>query len=96
MREHQTAAVEVVLADLPAEFPASLFIVQHMTPGFTAGLVRWLSGLTRLKVELATEGREAAPGHAYFRPTATTSRSARVGFGCTSHRTPTSPREIGC
>jgi two-component system, chemotaxis family, protein-glutamate methylesterase/glutaminase len=53
-------ALRTVLAFLPADFPIPVFVVQHMTPGFTEGLVRWLDGSVPVAVGLA--GERADPG----------------------------------
>ena len=43
-------------------------IVQHMSPGFTEGLARWLDGGSRIDVKLAEEGEQLVPGKAYVAP----------------------------
>ncbi len=50
------AALAKVLANLPAEFPAALIIVQHVDAQFAQGLAEWLDGQSRLRVRLATAG----------------------------------------
>lgn len=57
-----------ILSALPADFPAPLFIVQHMADGFVSGLAEWLDQSCRLTVKLATHGEIAQPGCAYIAP----------------------------
>ncbi|WP_091737334.1 chemotaxis-specific protein-glutamate methyltransferase CheB [Phenylobacterium immobile] len=61
-------ALARVLDALPADFPAPVFIVQHMGPAFMEGFAQWLDGLSRLKVGLAVEGEVARAGQAYVAP----------------------------
>jgi len=61
------AALATLLAKMPAGFPAPILVAQHIAPGFGAGLIRHLSTLTALKVQLATEV-EPQPGVVYFAP----------------------------
>jgi two-component system chemotaxis response regulator CheB len=56
------AALEVLLAGLPADFPLPVLVVQHITNGFMDGLVRRLDQLSPLPVRTATDGQTAAPG----------------------------------
>lgn len=62
------AALATLLGALPRNLPVPIFIAQHMADGFTDGLVRWLSGITQLRVLAATEGLVARAGHVYFAP----------------------------
>ena len=62
------AALETLLRPLPADFPAPIFVVQHMAPGFLAGLAAWLDDPCALTVRLAREGEVAAPGTVYVAP----------------------------
>jgi len=57
-----------ILTSLPEDFPAPLAIVQHIAPGFTRGMVDWISGASRLKIKIAAAGEKLLPGHAYFAP----------------------------
>lgn len=47
------SALETILRDLPADLPAPVVVVQHITRGFEQGLVDWLQGVTPLNVRLA-------------------------------------------
>jgi two-component system chemotaxis response regulator CheB len=62
------AALNILLKMLPADFPLSALIVQHMTAGFTAGLVAWLQGACLLPIKVAEEGEVVRPGTVYFAP----------------------------
>ena len=61
-------ALAQVLGALPAGLPIPLLLAQHIARGFTAGLVRWLSAICPLVVEVAVDGDRAQPGHAYLAP----------------------------
>lgn len=57
-----------ILRELPRQVGAPILVVQHIAPGFTAGLVEWLGQGTRLAVKLAEPGESARPGTAYVAP----------------------------
>lgn len=61
------AALEVLRA-LPAGLPAPVLFAQHITPGFTRGLVEWLDREVPLEVVMATAGEEVRPGRIYVAP----------------------------
>lgn len=61
-------ALQTVLGELPAEFPLPIVLVQHITPGFHHGFVRWLDQLCRLSVDTAENGCFAEPGRVYVAP----------------------------
>ncbi|MCU0783491.1 MAG: chemotaxis response regulator protein-glutamate methylesterase [Verrucomicrobia bacterium] len=56
------AALAKILADLPADFPAAVAIVQHVDVQFARGLADWLGGQTSLQVRLAEEGDHPEAG----------------------------------
>jgi two-component system chemotaxis response regulator CheB len=62
------AALQTILANLPAAFPAPLVIVQHMAPGFTSGFVAWLAQASGRPVHIATSQETLLAGHAYVAP----------------------------
>ncbi len=62
------AALQIILAGLPKDFPYPVLIVQHMTPGFVQGFVDWLTGASGFPVRVATDGETVLPGHAYVAP----------------------------
>jgi two-component system, chemotaxis family, response regulator WspF len=51
-----------ILKVLPAGFPATVFVVQHIAADFAPGLARWLQGHTALPVRLANDGDDFKPG----------------------------------
>jgi two-component system, chemotaxis family, protein-glutamate methylesterase/glutaminase len=62
------AVLAEILGGLDDETRAPILIVQHIAPGFTSGLVRWLAGETRLPVSLAEEGQPVRPASVYVAP----------------------------
>jgi len=60
--------LQTILSSLPADFGVPVVIVQHMAKGFTEEFVNWLNQSSRLRVELATDGMQMLPGHAYVAP----------------------------
>ena len=50
------AALAQILADLPAQFPVPILIVQHLASGFVSGLVSWLNTVCPLNVKVARDG----------------------------------------
>lgn len=62
------SALAAVLADLPADYPFPVMVVQHVSPGFTSGLVEWLSSVTKMPVDVGTHGDKLKPGTIVFAP----------------------------
>jgi two-component system chemotaxis response regulator CheB len=60
--------LQTILSALPKDFPVPLLIVQHIAPGFLAGMVGWLNETTRLRIQIAAHGATPLPGHAYVAP----------------------------
>jgi two-component system, chemotaxis family, protein-glutamate methylesterase/glutaminase len=58
-------ALAVMLAQLPADFPVPIVIVQHMLATFTRHFAARLSQQSKLKIVEAAEGDVLVPGHAY-------------------------------
>ena len=56
------AALAAVLADLPAEFPAAVVIVQHVDAQFSELLAKWLNEQSKLPVRIARDGDHPEPG----------------------------------
>ncbi|MEQ1862407.1 MAG: chemotaxis response regulator protein-glutamate methylesterase [Chthoniobacteraceae bacterium] len=56
------AALVKLLADLPADLPAAVVIVQHVDAQFAPGLANWLSEVSKLPVRLAVEGETIDQG----------------------------------
>ncbi|HVQ17899.1 MAG TPA: chemotaxis protein CheB [Actinomycetes bacterium] len=61
-------ALATILAELPADLPASVIVVQHMAEGFVEGLARWLDGVCPLPVVVAVDGERVVPGQVYLAP----------------------------
>lgn len=61
-------ALLAVLSKLPADFPAPVLVVQHMSKGFIHGLAEWLRQYTALRVCVAEQGDTLTPGTIYFAP----------------------------
>jgi two-component system, chemotaxis family, protein-glutamate methylesterase/glutaminase len=55
-------ALETVLGGLPRDFALPLLIVQHVAPGFTEGLAKWLDENVAIPVALASDGAPLSPG----------------------------------
>lgn len=56
------AALEKVLKELPAGFPAAVIIVQHVDAQFAPGLATWLNTSSKLPVRVAVKGDRPQPG----------------------------------
>lgn len=61
-------ALARLLAELPATFPAPIFVVQHIIPSFSTQLARWLDSVADLHVVEASCGVVAEPGTVYLAP----------------------------
>jgi two-component system, chemotaxis family, protein-glutamate methylesterase/glutaminase len=61
-------ALHQILSKLPADFPAPILLVQHISPGFTAGFVQWLNRAVPLEVRLPANGDRAQAGKVYVAP----------------------------
>lgn len=55
-------ALAAVLSALPASYPVPVFVVQHISAGFTQAFARWLDDDVPLPVRLAEDGGPVAPG----------------------------------
>ena len=60
--------LQTILSGLPKDFSVPVLIVQHMTHGFTKGLVEWLAQSTGFSVHIAVDNEYLLPGHAYVAP----------------------------
>jgi two-component system response regulator WspF len=59
-------ALAQVLGGLPATFPASVLIIQHIAAEYAGGLAEWLQHETALPVRLAQEGDPLQEGTVYL------------------------------
>jgi len=57
-----------ILRRLPEDFPCGIVIVQHITSGFLAGLVDWLTKECKIKIKIGEDSEEIRPGMAYIAP----------------------------
>lgn len=62
------AALLRVLGDLPADLPAPILVVQHISTGFVVDLAAWLNTSSLLRVEVAVDGARLTPGRVYIAP----------------------------
>ena len=62
------AALHLILAALPADFPVPILVVQHISLGFTLGFAGWLDQASKLRVKLADEGEIPVAGTVYIAP----------------------------
>lgn len=60
--------LQTILGGLPKDFSAPILVVQHITPGFLAGLAEWLNQTTGMQVHIGSYGALPAPGHVYLAP----------------------------
>ena len=61
-------ALQTILSELPKNFPVPIVIVQHMSPGFLGGFIKWLQDDVILPISLAIDKEQLLPGHIYFAP----------------------------
>ncbi|MBI4521984.1 MAG: response regulator, partial [Gemmatimonadetes bacterium] len=62
------AALQRILAELPADFPVPILVVQHIAQGFTEGLANWLAASCGLRVRVATDAEPPAPRTVFLAP----------------------------
>jgi len=61
-------ALQTVLSNIPAHFPAPILVVQHMPPNFTKSLAQRLNSNCELRVVEAEQHMEVSPGTVYIAP----------------------------
>ncbi|WP_224366697.1 chemotaxis protein CheB [Hyalangium versicolor] len=61
-------ALCLLLSLLPPKLPYPIFIAQHVSDGFTAGLCQWLGAASTLQLEVAQTGTRPQAGHVYLPP----------------------------
>lgn len=62
------AAIEAILARLPANFPAPILIVQHIANNFIEGVASWLDRISPLTVKVAKDHEPLDAGTVYLGP----------------------------
>ncbi|MEG4800723.1 chemotaxis response regulator protein-glutamate methylesterase [Microcoleus sp. ARI1-B5] len=88
-------ALEIILQDLPANFPVPIVIVQHMPPVFTKRLADRLTEKCKIRVEEAVTGGIVEPGRAWIAPGDYHMVLEKQGFGARI-RTHQEARENSC
>lgn len=81
-------ALRTILAQLPADFPAAILCVQHISEGFLAGLVDWLATQCTLSVKIAQSGEQPLSGTIYFPQEGTHLEVDKTGRLVCSHKAP--------
>jgi len=61
-------ALSIMLAGMPADFPAAIVAVQHLDPRHRSLMATILSRRTQLRVKEAEEGDQIMPGYVYIAP----------------------------
>jgi two-component system, chemotaxis family, protein-glutamate methylesterase/glutaminase len=62
-------AVMNIIRALPADFIGTVFVVQHIAPGFARGFAKWLDTECSMRVRVAEDGDEIRGGEALVAPT---------------------------
>jgi len=62
------AALQELLGELPADFPAAIVVVQHLPDGFSAALASWLVRSLPLRVREACDGDKLGAGGVFIAP----------------------------
>jgi two-component system chemotaxis response regulator CheB len=62
-------AILEILKSMPQELSAAILIVQHISPGFTEGFVKWLDEQTPVKVKVGEHLESLKSGTVYVAPT---------------------------
>jgi two-component system chemotaxis response regulator CheB len=61
-------ALQCILTRLPADFRLPILVVQHISPGFTAGLASWLDAICPVRIKVARQGEVPVPRTVYIAP----------------------------
>ncbi len=61
-------ALQQVFAELPADYPLPILVVQHIAEGFTDGFAQWLNSTVPPRVKVAERGELLAAGTIYIAP----------------------------
>lgn len=81
-------AIQHILSQLPADFPAPIVVTQHMAEGFIGGMVQWLNATSRLAVKIACNGDYLTPGEVSVNPPQQAMRVSRQGMVLLGERDP--------
>ncbi len=61
-------ALKTILPQLPADFPAAVFIIQHISPSSESYMAKFLDNISGIRVKEADEKEVIKPGVAYVAP----------------------------
>lgn len=61
-------ALQLILKELPADFPVPIVVVQHISIGFVKGFVSWLDETLQVNAKIAEGGETLVPGTVYVAP----------------------------
>lgn len=61
-------SLDAIIPALPEDFPAPIFLVQHMPPLFTKSLAMRLNSISKVKVKEAEDGEVVKKGTVYVAP----------------------------
>lgn len=62
------SALAAVLGDLLPDYPLPILVVQHVSPGFTVGLVEWLGSVCKIRVDIGVHGEKLKPATVTLAP----------------------------
>ncbi|HEX9187851.1 MAG TPA: chemotaxis response regulator protein-glutamate methylesterase [Vicinamibacteria bacterium] len=75
------SALQVLIAGLPAGFPAAVLVVQHIPRGFTKSLAERIDARSAIPVREAVDGDAVEPGRVLIAPAGIHTRLARRSGG---------------
>ncbi len=61
-------ALQIILSKIDIDTSVPVFIVQHISRGFSQGLADWIGTFSKLPARLARDGEQAAAGRVYVAP----------------------------
>lgn len=61
-------ALQILLSELPLNFPLPILVVQHIAHGFIHNLADWFNQTATVQARIAKDGERMLPGSAYFAP----------------------------
>ncbi len=60
--------LQTILSGLPGSFSVPVLVVQHISPGFIEGMIRWLQPSCSLSLKVASHSEDVRAGVVYFAP----------------------------
>ena len=87
-------ALHQILTALPADYPLPIVIAQHITRGFTKGMVDWMHEKCALTLKIADDGELARAGYVYFAPDGTDVSLIREGDSLCLAVSPVKPEGV--